>query len=127
MQRRGAVLRQRSHRKAAAEHRSYSRNVVVAGRVGNLTRGLGTCSIYEVRIDRKHRVGALVIAAPKCIKQAIEWTRPLQQQFQHLGVATLAGDVESRDVEPERPLVNMSAIGGGIDHRKPVLINSHGN
>jgi len=42
-------------------------------------------------------------------------------------MAALARDVKRRDVEAERPLIDMSAIRGGIDHRKPILIDPHGN
>jgi hypothetical protein len=52
MQRRAAVLRQRRHWKAAAEHCYDSRDVVVTGRVGDLPQRFAGRTLDDLRIDR---------------------------------------------------------------------------
>ncbi len=42
-------------------------------------------------------------------------------------MAALARDIERRDMEAERPLIDMPAVCRGIDHREPILIDPHGN
>jgi hypothetical protein len=64
---------------------------------------------------------------PQSAKKSIERAGPLQQQFRDFSMAALAGDVECRDVEAEHPLIDMPAVWRRIDHRKPVLVDSHGN
>src|SRR5882724_12631969 len=121
------MLRLRCHWKSAAEHGAHGRRVVVPGGVADLTQSLFRRTRHELRISRKDCVGAYILAAPERIKQSIKRTRTLEQQVEDLGVAALARDVESRDVEAERPLVDMPAVRGGIDHREPVLVDPHGN
>ena len=127
MQRRGAVLRPRRHRKSAAQHGANGRKIIVAGGVGNLTQCPFRRTRHQLRMCREDRVGACIIAAPERVQQSIEWTRLPEQPVENLDVAALARDVESRDVEAKRPLVDVPAVLSGIDHRKPVLIDSHGN
>ena len=127
MQRHGAVLRQLCHRKSAAEHGRDGRQVVVARGVGDLMQSLFRRVRYELWIGREGCIGAYIVTAPERIKQSIERTRALEQQVEDLGVVTLARNIECRDMEAERPLVDMPAVWGRIDHRKPVLIDPHGN
>ena len=75
VQRHGAVLRQRRHRKSAAQHGSDGRKVVVAGGVGDLTQSPFRRMRHELRVGREGRVGACIVAAPERIKQSIERTR----------------------------------------------------
>jgi hypothetical protein len=64
MQRHGAMLRQRRYWKAAAEHGSDSRDVVVARRTGNLAQNLPGRTLDDPRIDRQDRLGSRIIATP---------------------------------------------------------------
>src|SRR5712671_3590227 len=107
------MLRQRCHWKSAAEHGADGRRVVIPGSVGDLTQSLFRRTRHQLRIGRKDRVGACILAAPERIKQSIKRTRALEQEVEELGVAALARNVESGDVEAERPLVDMPAVRGG--------------
>src|SRR6516165_12291657 len=98
VQRHATVLRQRRHRKSAAEHCPDGRKVVVPGGVGDLMQSLLRRMRHELRIVREEGFGARIVAAPKRIEQSIERIRALEQQVEDLGMAALARDVNYSDV-----------------------------
>jgi hypothetical protein len=78
MQRRNAVLGQRCDRKSAAEHRADGQKVVVPGGVCEM-QSLFRCTRHKLRIGRKDRVGACIVAAPERVRQSIKGTCSLEQ------------------------------------------------
>jgi hypothetical protein len=56
------------HTKPAAQDGADGRKVVIAGGIGDLTQSLVASTCYELRIGRKNRGGACIVAAAERIE-----------------------------------------------------------